>query len=64
MQIDSVKLHELLNQIALDCNEHDLHTAIDCMKAVRKVLCDLEADTACSNAKTKYAGALSGLADK
>lgn len=64
MQIDSVKLHERLNQIALSCNQHDLHTAIECMQAVRKVLCDLEAETACERASVKYGGALAGLASK
>ena len=64
MQIDSVKLHEALNQIALDCNTHDIATAIDCMRKVRQVLIDLEADTACRNAQEKYAGALTGLIHK
>jgi len=58
MQIDSVKLHELLNQISLDCNTHDIATAIDCMQAVRKVLCDLEAETACERARENFMGCL------
>ena len=64
MQIDSVKVHEALNQIALQCHDHDMTTTIECIQAVRKAVCDIEADTACRRAMDKYAVALEGLADK
>lgn len=64
MQIDSVKLHELLNRISLDFEKHHIATAIDCMQSVRRVLCDLEAETSCEKASIKYAGAIEGLKDK
>jgi len=60
MQIDSVKLHEALNMVAIKLN----HEHIDIINMIRRELCDIEAETAMQNAQEKYAGALAGLRDK
>ena len=50
MQIDSTKLHEELNQIAIKCHNHEIMSAVECIQAVRRVLCRIEGDTACYRA--------------
>ena len=60
MQIDSVKLHERLNMIAIKLN----HEHIDIINMLRRELCDIEAETAMSNAQVKFAGSLAGLSNK
>ncbi len=63
MQIDSTKLHEALNEIAIKCHNCEVD-AISCVTTIRRVLCDIEAETACKNAIKKYSGALEGLKDR
>jgi hypothetical protein len=60
MQIDSVKLHEALNIIAIKLN----HDHIDIINMLRRELCDIEAETAMSKVQEKYAGTLAGLKEK
>lgn len=63
MQIDSTRLHEALNEIAIKCHNLEFD-AVSCVTAIRRALCDIEADTASKNAIKKYAGALEGLKDR
>jgi hypothetical protein len=60
MQIDSTRLHEALNQLAIQAHECSIRTAVEAIKAVRRAICDIEADTACENARVKYPGCLAG----
>ena len=62
MQIDSTKVHDLLNAIAIECcGNSDI---VACVKTMRKELIDIEAETALWNSKAKYHEALEGLKDR
>ncbi len=64
MQIDSTRIHEFLNRVAIECENKTLSDTVQCVKFIRAALIDLEVETACRNAEAKYADALKGLADK
>ena len=64
MQIDSIKVHDALNAIAIACHNHEIHYPLECISKIRKAINDIEAETACNNAIKKYSGVLKGLADK
>jgi hypothetical protein len=64
MQIDSIKVHDALNAIAIECHNNDIHYPLEVISKIRKAVNDIEAETACNNAKFKYADALSGLKEK
>jgi hypothetical protein len=53
MMIDSTAIHEELNQIAISFTPENQFTAIDALIKVRKALIEIEAETACQNAKLK-----------
>ena len=50
MQIDSTRLHEALNEIAIKCHNCEVD-AVSCITAIRRALCDIEADTALRRAR-------------
>lgn len=64
MQIDSTKVHEALNQIAIQAHEFTIRSAVDAVKEIRRALCDLEAQTACERSSVNFSGALEGMKDR
>ncbi len=54
MQIDSTKVHEFLNRVAIACDNKTLSDPVQCVKFIRAAIIDLEAETACNNAKLKF----------
>jgi hypothetical protein len=64
MMIDSTQVHEALNLIAIDCHKENITNPIVCISQLRKVLNDIEAETACRNAQFKYAEAIECLKNK
>jgi hypothetical protein len=53
MQIDSTRVHEALNQIAIKLHNCELD-GLSCVAAMRKALCDIEADAALRRSRDVY----------
>lgn len=51
MQIDSTKVHELLNAIAIECSKRETADPVALLKEIRNAMIAIEADAACNKAR-------------
>jgi hypothetical protein len=58
MQIDSVRVHEALNHLAIEAHKFNICSAVEAIKAVRRALNDIESITASKNWACNHSGAL------